>query len=254
MQTFTLVTTAAVAAGCYVLLQRWRRRQQRLKGTLWAMPISLCSRRVLAALEETAADYTVRPVNLFKGEQNSASVRAVQPFGKVPAWVGADGLTMFESRAIMRLAGEGSHLVPSGRMERALMETWISVEYSYVYPPLVTIFRMRVLKKLPLDEVRCVELTAELAAALDVMEARLSECGGRSFLACERFTLADLTYLPSFAVFVPCGLDHLLDSRPALKAWWERCSARASWRRVTDAHAMKAKEETPENSESNVKH
>ena len=90
---------------------------------------------------------------------------------------------------------------------------------------------------------RCAELTSELAAALDVMEARLCEGGGgRQFLACARFTLADLTYLPSFAVFAPTGVAHLLSARPALTAWWERCSARESWRRVMDAEAMKAKE------------
>mmetsp|Transcript_5414 Transcript_5414/g.10639 ORF Transcript_5414/g.10639 Transcript_5414/m.10639 type:complete len:168 (-) Transcript_5414:255-758(-) len=153
----------------------------------------------------------------------------VQPYGKVPAWVGGDGLELYESRAIARYVVDGSELVPTTPHGRALMDQWISVSYSYFQPNFLPIYHMRVLKKAPLDEAREQSCRAELGKTLDIMEAHLSS---RAYLLGETFTLADLDYACYLQVFGPCELQSSLDTRPALNAWSKRILGRPAWQYV----------------------
>jgi glutathione S-transferase len=197
------------------------------RGTLWASPVSTCSRRVIACLYEVGADWSLVPIDLAKGEQKQKAMADLNPYGKVPAWVDSNGdFTLFESRAVMRHLANGTHLVPSDAASYARMEQWISVEYSYFAPSFLPIYFMRVLKKVPLDEAKCAELAAALGATLDILESQLSKS---AYLAGAAFSLADLTYLCYFAQLRNCGLESVFDQRPNLAAWWAACSARPSW-------------------------
>lgn len=231
----TAAVTVAAAAVAYVA---WRRRRRPVRGRLWGSPVSTCSRRVVAALAEVRADYSFVPIDLAKGEQKSnEALLALQPFGKVPAWQDAAGFAIFESRAIMRHVAEGTALVPSAAAERAAMEQWVSIEYSYFYAPFLRIYRERVLAPMfarargaappAVDEALCEAARRELEPTLDLMEGRLTQS---AYLAGGAFTLADLTFLCYFAQFDAAGLRGALDTRPALAGWWGRCSDRPSWR------------------------
>ena len=48
----------------------------------------------------------------------------------------------------------------------------------------------------------------------------------REYLVNDNFTLADLGYLPYLQGLMDAGCADMLDARPALAAWWARCSAR----------------------------
>jgi len=199
-----------------------------MQGILYASPISTCSRRVMCVLQEVGADWALKPIDLGKGQQKSAEMLAIQPYGKVPAWHGADGFMLFESRAIMQYAAQGSDLVPVSNTERAIMDQWISVEYSYFAPDFLQIYYMKVLKKVSLDEMKIQAHRTALEKTLDLLEGRLTS-SGLPYLACAAFTLADLTYMCYFAQFGACELLDTLDDRPALAAWWARCAGRPSW-------------------------
>jgi len=105
----------------------------------------------MCALVEASSSFQLVPYDLAKGEQKSARLLALQPFGKVPAWEDAEGFAMYESRAIMRLVAP-PHLVPDRVADRAAMEQWISVESEYFTPAFLPIYLTRALKKLALDE------------------------------------------------------------------------------------------------------
>jgi len=109
---------------------------------------------------------------------------------------------------------------------RAVVDQWISVEYSYFYPAFFPIYAMRVIKRMPLDESVIATKKVELEGTLDKLEKRLSES---AFLGGDSFTLADLTYLCYFEVFPAAGLADTLSARPALNAWWAMCRARPAW-------------------------
>ena len=83
----------------------------------------------------------------------------------------------------------------------------------------------------------------ELEATLDLLESRLSSS---SYLACDTFSLADLTYLCYFAQFERVGLADKLVARPALAAWWRRCEARPAWKyAMNPSEIMRRAKNTP---------
>lgn len=59
-----------------------------------------CSRVVLNALEEAGVPFEERPVNIFRGEQRSPELLAVNPKGKVPALL-VDGTLLTENASIL---------------------------------------------------------------------------------------------------------------------------------------------------------
>lgn len=65
-----------------------------------------------------------------------------------------------------------------------------------------------------------------IAAHLDVLETRLQ---GKSWLV-EDYSLADVCYAPLVTVFDRIGLEDLLQSRPAVRAWVERLCLRPAVR------------------------
>jgi glutathione S-transferase len=240
-QSVAIGIAGGIGIGVSIAFLRRARRHTVVAGQLWASPLTTCSRRAIAACVEAGAAFEFVPIHLAKGEHKLPQMLALQPYGKVPAWRDADGFDLFESRAIMRHVARGSALIPEGARERALMEQWLWVDQCYFYPAFITIYAMRVLKKIPLDEAKCAASRAELEPTLDAMEARLASSGS-AYLACATFTLADLTFLCYFQVFGPSGLQDALDARPALAAWWARCSERPAWvytmsQRYVEEHA-----------------
>src|SRR6266702_4772771 len=88
--------------------------------------------RVRWALEETGLVYEQQLINW--GDQSSASYRALQPFGQIPAYE-EDGLTLFESGAIvLHIAERSDALMPSDPGARARVKTWIFAALNTVEP------------------------------------------------------------------------------------------------------------------------
>ncbi len=59
------------------------------------------AQRVRWLLEELELDYKLQQVDLFKGEGNTPTFRAIQPLGQLPV-ITIDGKAMFESGAIVQ--------------------------------------------------------------------------------------------------------------------------------------------------------
>lgn len=68
-------------------------------------------------LNEKGIPYNLHFVDFSKGENKSPEFLALSPFGKVPVYVGDDGMVLFESRAICRYIAlkwrdDGTRLIP----------------------------------------------------------------------------------------------------------------------------------------------
>ncbi|HEX8232897.1 MAG TPA: glutathione S-transferase N-terminal domain-containing protein [Caulobacteraceae bacterium] len=88
--------------------------------------------RVRWALEEAGLAYEERLV--APGEQNAPEHRALQPFGQVPVYE-EDGLTLFESGAIVLHIGERSEtLLPRDPAARARAIGWVFAALNSVEP------------------------------------------------------------------------------------------------------------------------
>ena len=174
-------------------------------GQLWGSPLTTCSRRAIAACAEAGIDYEFVPIHLAIGEHKKPEYMKFQPYGKVPAWRDASGFDLFESRAIMRHVAEGSALLPADAPTRALIDQWISHEYSYFSPAFMPLYYMRVLKKAPLDEKLCASKEAELEGVLDIMEARATR-HRRQWLRCIPLCLIGLPWI-SWLIAPPSPID-----------------------------------------------
>jgi glutathione S-transferase len=201
---------------------------------LYGHPISTCTRKALTVLAEKGHEAEFVLVDLMKGEQKGAAFTALQPFGRVPL-LDDDGYQLYESRAIIRYLDEklpGTRLQPTDLRERASMEQWISVEYSYFSPNAMKVVFELVFNKMSgkAPDMDKVKAGAEAASqALDVAEKALSK---QDYFGNKTFSLADISWMPYVQYLFAAEHGHLITSRPGMKAWWERVSTRPSWKKV----------------------
>ena len=201
---------------------------------LYGNVISTCTRKVLTTLAEKGGSADFVPVDLWKGEQKSAAHVKHQPFGRVPA-LEDDGFEMYESRAIIRYLDDtlpGPKLTPADPKQRARMEQWTSIEYSYFSPTALKIIGQKVFHPMldrPTDLAIVEAARPDLERTLDVMDARLGET---PYLAGEAFSLADIGFLPYVDYLFAAKEGALIESRPHVARWWGRVSSRASWKKV----------------------
>jgi len=191
---------------------------------------STCTQRVLMSALENGAAFEIRTVDLRKGEHKQPAHLARQPFGQVPALDDA-GFVVYESRAIARYINDtrGNKLVPSEPKARALMEQWASLEQGTLTPEISGIVGQRIFAPVfggKTDEAKVAAHAEKAKQGLDVMDAHLAR---NSYLAGEQFTLADIFFMPYFAMCLQTPEATLLTSRPHIAAWWKRVSERPTW-------------------------
>ena len=104
-------------------------------------PRTVNSRKVLAGLKLTGADYTVRKYDYFQAEQKSEEFVAVNPNAAFPALID-DDFILWESNAILQYAAEkvgNTNAYPTDIRTRADINRWLLWESSswfgscYVY-------------------------------------------------------------------------------------------------------------------------
>jgi len=88
--------------------------------------------RIRWALEEAGLAYEERLIQ--QGDQDRPDYRAIQPFGQVPV-IEEDGLTLFESGAILLNIGERSEaLLPRQAAARARAIQWVFAALNSIEP------------------------------------------------------------------------------------------------------------------------
>lgn len=94
---------------------------------LYYHPASTCSRRVLLTVNHLGIKLDLKPVDLFKGEQNSPEFLKLNPNHRVPV-LEHHGLILWESYAIMQYMAEitpNQTIYPSHPRERADVNRWL---------------------------------------------------------------------------------------------------------------------------------
>jgi glutathione S-transferase len=197
---------------------------------LYGHPMSTCTRKVLTTLAEKGHEAELVLVDIFKGEAKQPAHLAHQPFGKVPVLEDHD-FWLYESRSIIRYLDEkldGPKLVPAGVHDRARMDQWMSVEYSYFSDPVLKIMRQVLFGNTPnMDVVKAAR--ESISSVLDVTEKALTH---HPYFGGETFSLADISWMPYVQYLFAAEQGDLFTSRPAMNAWWERVSTRPSWKKV----------------------
>ena len=93
--------------------------------------------KVSIALEELGLPYTLKLLDLAKGEQKTPAFLAINPNGRIPAIVdhGAGGFAVFESGAILiYLAEKTGQLMPADVQGRSRVIQWLMFQMGGVGP------------------------------------------------------------------------------------------------------------------------
>lgn len=200
--------------------------------TLWGFDGSTYVRTVRMLLaEKDFADFEQVPLDVLKGEPQTAAHRARHPFGKVPV-LDHDGLRLLETAAIVRYLNDvlpGPSLVPADVRDRARMDMIVGIIDSYGYAALLGgvsayhLFPDFVGGK---DEAA---RTKGIADGRIVIELAMRTRGAAAWIAGERPSLADLFLAPICAYVAQTPDAAQLFDVPGFADWWTQVQALPSF-------------------------
>ena len=103
---------------------------------IYADPITVNCRKVIAGLKLLDADYTLTKIDYFTGEQKSDAYVAINPNAALPALKDGD-LVLWESNAILQYVADKlgkSEFYPTDLTKRADVNRWLLWEASAWFP------------------------------------------------------------------------------------------------------------------------
>ena len=187
-------------------------------------------RKISVALEEMALSYSVRAVDISKGEQFNPEFLKISPNNKIPAIVdseGSDGspISLFESGAILiYLAGKTGLLLPQAHRDRYVALQWLMFQMGHVGPMLGQAhhFRQYAPERI---EYAVDRYTREAGRLYGVMDRRLGEA---EYFA-GSYSIADIAIYPWTRSHQNQGVD--LAQYPNVQRWQRAISARPAVQR-----------------------
>lgn len=178
------------------------------------------------ALEEAGIPHQIRLVD--DAERATPNYRQHSPFGKVPVYE-EDGLTLFESGAIVQHIAETRGLLPREPALRARARSWMFAALNSIDPDVIALgdidhFHAHSPWAIARRPAVVASLNTRLAAVSDALR-------GREFLA-DEFSAADV-----LMIMVLRGLRHtpLLSPHAELAGWRDRCESRPAFQRALRA-------------------
>jgi len=188
--------------------------------------------KITIFLEETGLPYTLKPVNIGKGEQFDPAFLAISPNNRIPAIVdhapkdGGPALSVFESGAILQyLAEKSGRLLPADPRGRMEVLQWLYWQVGGQGPMLGQNhhFVQYAPERIPYAIARYVKEAERLYGVLD---RRLA---GREFIA-GAYSIADIAAYPWTVSHRKQQVN--LDDFPNVKRWFEAVGQRPAVRRA----------------------
>ena len=177
--------------------------------------------KVKLMLHLLGREYQWLPIDILKGETQTAEFLAKNPNGKIPVLELEDGTCLWESNAILNFLADGSAFIPSEPRLRTQMLQWQFFE-QYSHEPYVAVARFIQLYQ-GMPEARREEYEVchvRGHKAFRVMEQQLQRT---PYLVGEQYTLADIALYAYTHVAHEGGFD--LSGYPAINAWLARIAS-----------------------------
>ncbi len=197
--------------------------------------------KITVFLEEAGLDYTIKSVNIGRGEQFAPDFLAIAPNNRIPAIVDhapADGgapLSLFESGAILQYLAEKTGLfLPADLRGRAETMQWLFWQMGGLGPMLGQNHHFSVYAPEPIPYA-IERYRKETERLYGVLDRRLAD---REFIAGD-YSIADMASYPWIAGYK--NQSQNIDDFPHLKRWFEAIKARPA----TERAYAKAKEVNP---------
>ncbi|MDO9384784.1 MAG: glutathione S-transferase N-terminal domain-containing protein [Hyphomicrobiaceae bacterium] len=181
--------------------------------------------KITIMLEECGLPYTLRYVNISKGDQFEPSFLAFSPNNKMPAIIDPDGpggitISVFESGAILQYLGRKTgQFYPDDERARVEVDQWLFWQMAGLGPMAGQThhFRNYAPEKIPYAIDRYINETNRLYG---VMDKRLA---GREFLAGD-YSIADIACVGWVKLWEGQGQD--INEFPNVKRWLETLLSR----------------------------
>jgi glutathione S-transferase len=201
-----------------------------------SIPGSPYGRAVFSTLEEKGARYRLAPVapGTLKGEPHISR----HPFGRVPV-LEHDGYLLYETQAILRYldrALPSPPLAPAEPRAAGRMDQLMNICDWYLFQGVANVigFQRVVKPRLmgqPADEAAIAQAMPKANAVFEELSRLL---GGKTYLAGETVSLADLMVAPQLDFFSATPeWAPLTAQRANLVAWLDRMNARSSMKATT---------------------
>ena len=177
--------------------------------------------KVKLMLHLLGREYQWLPIDILKGETQTAEFLAKNPNGKIPVLELEDGTFLWESNAILNFLADGSEFIPNEPRLRTQMLQWQFFE-QYSHEPYVAVARFIQLYQ-GMPEARREEYEVchvRGHKAFRVMEQQLQRT---PYLVGEQYTLADIALYAYTHVTHEGGFD--LSGYPAINAWLARIAS-----------------------------
>lgn len=198
---------------------------------LYNSPLAPNPRRVRIFLAEKKLNVPTVDVDLAGLEQKTESFSALNPFQRIPALALDDGTVLCESIAICRYFEEiqpDPPLFGVGPLERALVEMWQRRLELGLFSHIANAFRHAHPHMARMEVPQIAELAqSSKPKAIETMARIDRELGDRSFIAGERFSVADITGLVALD-FARTARIAIPDELVRLRRWHAFLSARPS--------------------------
>ena len=189
--------------------------------------------KITLFLEEAGLPYTVKPVDIGKGDQFRPEFLAFSPNNKIPAIIDhapADGgapLSVFESGAILvYLANKTGRFFGADVRQKVEVNQWLMWQMAGLGPMTGQYGHFNVYAPERI-EYAIDRYTREVQRLLGVLDRRLA---GRSFIAGEEYTIADMAAYPWINPYTKAPLD--LEPYPELRRWHAAIAARPATARA----------------------
>ena len=189
--------------------------------------------KITLFLEEAGLPYTVKPVDIGKGDQFRPEFLAFSPNNKIPAIIDhapADGgapLSVFESGAfLVYLANKTGRFFGADVRQKVEVNQWLMWQMAGLGPMTGQYGHFNVYAPERI-EYAIDRYTREVQRLLGVLDRRLA---GRSFIAGEEYTIADMAAYPWINPYTKAPLD--LEPYPELRRWHAAIAARPATARA----------------------
>lgn len=183
--------------------------------------------KITMFLEEAGLAYTIKPVNIGKGDQFKPEFLAISPNNRIPAIVdhapkdGGAAISVFESGAILvYLAEKSGQFMPGDVRRRNEVLQWLFWQMGGLGPMAGQNhhFSQYAQEKIPYAIERYVKETNRLYG---VLNKRLSD---RAFVAGDAYSIADMAIYPWIVPWTRQGQN--LDDFPHVRRWFDGIRAR----------------------------
>ena len=188
--------------------------------------------KITLFLEETGLPYTIKPIDIGRGDQFKPDYLAISPNNKMPAIVdrdpadGGEAISVFESGSILLyLANTTKRFIPQDLRGRIEVNNWLFWQMGGLGPMTGQHghFSVYAPEKIPYAIER---YTREAERLLDVLDRRLA---GREFIAGD-YSIADMACYPWVDPYSKAPLD--LEPFAEVRRWRDAIAARPATKRA----------------------